>query len=183
MRVMLIFDAVDDGTKHVVRILTGSLRDERWRLDSVEVYDVSDEDVRLSNLLVIGGGREMTPKEGRVAPVSPPMEEFLDRLQSIQIQEKRCVAFGTRPHSALAGEGAASYIQDRLYDMEAKILMNGMSFDMENEKVLSMATVKRVEEFGDQIKRAFIGDMTNRYGVMTPYRGRIPDGSDKEIKR
>ncbi len=183
MRMMLIFDAVDDGTKHVVRILTGSLRDERWRLDSLEAYEVDDEDLKLSNLLILGCGREFTPKQGSTVPVSPLMEEFLNHLEEIGIEEKRCVAFGTRPPAALAGEGAASYIQDRLFDMGAKILLDGMSFDMENEATLSMATVKRVEEFAEHVKRAFVGDMINRYGEVAPFRGRISDGSDKEIRR
>ena len=182
MRVMVIFDAVDDGTKHVVRILTGSLRDERWRLDSSEVYEVNDEDIRLSNLLILGSGRGFTPREGSTVPVSPLMEDFLNHIEQLGIKDKRCVAFGTRPHYALAGEGATSYMQDRLYDMGAKMLIDGMSFDIENETTLSMATVKRVEEFAEQIKRAFVGDMTNRYGKMTPYRGRISDGSDREIR-
>jgi hypothetical protein len=173
MRILLAYDALDDATKQIVSILSDTLKDKNWRLDTYDVEEVSANDIALSQLMVIGGTTSTAVWGDNIVSVSPNLLDFLNALDEIDLREKYATSFATRPTKELSGRGAAGYIQDRLIDAGAQILMEGRSFEVGEDGVVGIGDIKRCESFGNDIRKKFLGQMVSLYGENLPSRVNI----------
>ncbi len=156
MRVLLAFDAVDDATKRIVRIITGILKDTRWRLDSYDVSEAEMADIETSDVLVAGCSTEVAVRE-EVLPTSPPMADFLAELPPGVGEGRHAAAFDTRFDYHIEGRSAAASIEIELSKLGYRIIHPALSLLVERDKPLKVVHVKRAQNFARGLKGKIAG--------------------------
>jgi len=157
MRIIVAYDALDEATKSVVKIMSDILKGGPWRLDSYHISEVGKQDMDLCRLLVIGGSTSISMGLDGPVPVSGQMDTFLKSLKYVDATDKLGVAFGTHAQGEPDTEIAASHIQDELVEHGFQLLEQGISFPIERGKQLSNRDLKKCEDFANEIRRKFTG--------------------------
>ena len=152
MKSVVVYASRSGNTRRVAEEITRAVSE----LGEVEMYEVTDAPNRLpdADLLIVGG-----PTEGRSE--TPPMVEFLQRVDRASVADRAAVAFDTRlAWPRILSGSAAQGIAKRLRNAGARIVVDPESFIVDTKPELKSGELERAGSWAR--------DITGRLGVSAP---------------
>lgn len=99
MKAYVVFDSRYGNTGKIARSLEAGLKEAGIQTECANARDVTVNSLKQCDLICIG-----TPTETLSA--SKPMQEFLEKLKSVDLSGKYCFAFDTKSSPGIFGSGA-----------------------------------------------------------------------------
>jgi len=152
LKSVVVYASRSGNTRRVAEEITRAVSE----LGEVEMYEVTDAPNRLpdADLLIVGG-----PTEGRSE--TPPMVEFLERVDRASVADRAAVAFDTRlAWPRILSGSAAEGIANRLRKAGARIVVAPESFIVDTKPELKPGELERAGSWAS--------DIAGRLGVSAP---------------
>ena len=105
-KAIVIYHTQFGNTEKIAKILALGISEQGIEVDCLKVEDIQIEKLTEYDLLVIGG-----PTHG--FGISKPIKEFLEKLEHVDLRDKKAFAFDTKLSSRFSGS-AAKRIEKRL---------------------------------------------------------------------
>jgi flavorubredoxin len=152
LKSVVVYASRSGNTRRVAEEIARALGER----GEVELYEVADAPDRLpsADLLIVGG-----PTEGH--SVTPPMVEFLERVDRASVADRAAVAFDTRlAWPRILSGSAAEGIAKRLRNAGARIVVDPESFIVDTKPELKPGELERAGSWAR--------DVIGRLGVRAP---------------
>ena len=101
-KAIVIYHSQFGNTEKIAQALVSGLDEKGSKVDCVKVEDVQIDKLAKYDLLVIGGPTY-------VFGMSKPMKAFIEKLEQVNLRDKKAFAFDTKFPSRLAGSAANAH--------------------------------------------------------------------------
>jgi len=98
-KAIVIYDSKFGNTEKIARALSEGMKKEGVDVDCLRIDNVDPNKLTEYEILVIGAPTQ-------VLGISKPMKDFLKKLETVNLQNKKAFAFDTRLKSRFAGSAA-----------------------------------------------------------------------------
>lgn len=146
-KAIVIYDSKFGNTEKIAKALSEGMKKEGLEVDCVRIDNVNIDRLGEYEILAIGAPTH-------AFGISKPMKEFLKKLQNINLQNKKALAFDTKMKSRLAGS-AAKGIEKRFKKLQMVIIKPYASAIVKGtEGPLEEGAEEKFIQIGSEISKA-----------------------------
>jgi len=142
-----MYDSKFGNTEKIAKALSEGMKKEDLDVDCLRIDNVDPGKLAEYEILAIGAPTQMFG-------ISKPMKEFLEKLENVNLRNKKAFAFDTRLKSRFAGS-AAKGIEKQLKKLQMTIIKPYASAIVKgNEGPLEEGAEEKFTQIGSEIAKA-----------------------------
>jgi len=146
-KAIVMYDSKFGNTEKIAKALSEGMKKEDLDVDCLRIDNVDPGKLAEYEILAIGAPTQMFG-------ISKPMKEFLEKLENVNLRNKKAFAFDTRLKSRFAGS-AAKGIEKQLKKLQMTIIKPYASAIVKgNEGPLEEGAEEKFTQIGSEIAKA-----------------------------